>query len=168
MSFQKVDINKLPFNPFEMIGNEWTLITAEKDGVVNTMTASWGTTGVFWGKNVIQVGIRPQRYTKEFVDAANVFTVSFFGGDYKKELGYLGSVSGRDEDKIAKVDFHVANVEEGAPSFEEAKLVLVCKPLMVTNLDPANFKDAEIDEKWYANKDYHVMYTAEIISAYCK
>lgn len=168
MSFQKVDINKIPFNPFEMIGNEWTLITAKKEGVVNTMTASWGTTGVFWGKNVIQVGIRPQRYTKEFVDAADVFTVSFFGGDYKKELGYFGSVSGRDEDKIARMNFHVTEVEEGAPSFEEASLVLVCKPLMVSTLDPSTFVDAETDKQFYAAKDYHCMYMAEIISAYCK
>lgn len=168
MSFEKFDITTLPFNPFKSIGQEWTLISAKKDGVVNTMTASWGTTGVFWGKNVITVGIRPQRYTKQFVDAADVFTVTFFGGDHKEELGYLGSVSGKDEDKIAKVNFHVTEVEEGAPTFEEGTMVLVCKPLMVTPLDPQDFKDAEIDGKWYAAKDYHVMYTAEIIAAYRK
>ncbi len=168
MSFQKIDINKISINPFESIGNEWTLISAEKDGVVNTMTASWGTMGVFWGKNVIQVGIRPQRYTKEFVDAADVFTVTFFGGNHKKELGYLGSVSGRDEDKIAKVGFHVTEVEEGAPTFEEGTLVLVCKPLIVSKLDPKDFVDPKNDETFYAAKDYHYMYMAEIVAAYRK
>lgn len=168
MSFEKFDITTLPFNPFKAIGQEWTLITAKKDGVVNTMTASWGTVGVFWRKNIITVGIRPQRYTKEFVDAAELFTVTFFGGDYKEELGYLGSISGRDEDKIAKVNFHVTEVEEGAPTFEEGSMVLVCKPMMVAPLDPATFAQEEIDGTFYADHDYHVMYTAEIVAAYRK
>ena len=81
--------------PFEKIGSQWMLISAEKDGKVNTMTASWGGVGVLWGKNVVTVYIRPQRYTKEFVDANDTFTLSFFDGNYMKELGYLGKVSGR-------------------------------------------------------------------------
>lgn len=168
MSYKKVEVEELALNPFQNIGKDWTLISAKKDGVVNTMTASWGMMGVFWGKNVIQVGIRPQRYTKEFVDAADVFTVTFFGGDYKEQLSYLGSVSGRDEDKIAKVDFHVTEVEDGAPTFEEGKMVFVCKPLMVNHLNPEDYKEEWIDEKWYPQKDYHVMYTAEIVAVYCK
>lgn len=56
-------------NVFHMIGKEWLLVTAEKEGKVNTMTASWGGLGVMWGKNVAYIVLRPQRYTKEFVDA---------------------------------------------------------------------------------------------------
>ena len=55
-------------NAFEMIGKDWLLITAEKDGKVNTMTASWGGVGVLWNKKVAYIFIRPQRYTKEFVE----------------------------------------------------------------------------------------------------
>ena len=29
-------------NTFKLIGNDWMLLTAEKEGKVNTMTASWG------------------------------------------------------------------------------------------------------------------------------
>lgn len=87
--------------PFEKIGSEWMLISAAKDGKANTMTASWGGIGVLWGKNVATVYIRPQRHTKEFVDAGDTFTISFFGGEHMKELGYLGKVSGKDvPDKI--------------------------------------------------------------------
>ena len=57
-------------NAFQMIGKDWLLLTAKKDGKVNTMTASWGGVGVMWGKQVAFLFIRPQRYTKEFVDAA--------------------------------------------------------------------------------------------------
>ena len=64
MKKQEIDIKKLQDNPFEMIGDQWMLITAEKDGKVNTMTASWGGVGIMWGKPVAYVFIRPQRYTK--------------------------------------------------------------------------------------------------------
>lgn len=74
------------------------------------MTASWGQLGHLWGKNVMTVYIRPQRYTKEFVDAGDYFTVTLFDG-YKKELGVLGSKSGRDGDKIAEVSFDIEEVE---------------------------------------------------------
>ena len=107
MEFKKTDIKTMEMKPFEKIGSQWMLISAEKDGKVNTMTASWGGVGVLWGKNVVTVYIRPQRYTKEFVDANDTFTLSFFDGNYMKELGYLGKVSGRDEDKIAKSGLHV-------------------------------------------------------------
>ena len=165
MTFHQLDINQMSINPFQRIGNEWMLITAKKGETVHNMTASWGMMGVFWGENVVTVGIRPQRYTKEFVDAGDIFTLTFFDGERKKEMGYLGSVSGRDEDKIKKVDFHVTEID-GAPTFEEGKLVFVCKKLMETPLDPADFKESWIDEKWYEAHDYHIMYTAEVIGVY--
>lgn len=165
MKTTPIDITAKELNPFQKIGKEWMLITAKKGGVVNTMTASWGMMGVFWGKNVVTVGIRPQRYTKEFVDAGDIFTLTFFNGDRKKEMGYLGTVSGRDEDKISKVGFHITEID-GAPTFSEGKLVLVCKKLMETPLDPADLKENWIEEQWYQEKDFHILYTAEILAAY--
>ena len=91
MEFTKTDLKTMQMNPFEKIGSQWMLITAEKDGKVNTMTASWGGVGVLWGKDVATVYIRPQRYTKEFVDAADTFRLTFFDGECKKEMGYLPS-----------------------------------------------------------------------------
>ena len=88
---------------FRLIGKEWMLVTAKnQEGKVNTMTASWGGLGVMWGKNVAVTVLRPQRYTKEFIDQSESFTLSFYDDTFKKDLSYLGSVSGRDEDKIAK------------------------------------------------------------------
>ena len=106
MSFHEICAKDFENSVFHTIAKEWMLITAEKqmDGkpVANTMTASWGGLGHLWNKNVAFAFIRPQRYTKEFVDQSEYFSLCFFGGEKMKELGYLGTVSGRDEDKIQK------------------------------------------------------------------
>ena len=75
MGFVKTDIKTIEKNVFRMIGDEWALVTAKKDGQVNTMTVSWGGMGVLWGKEVATIYIRPQRYTKEFIDAGEMFTI---------------------------------------------------------------------------------------------
>ena len=152
MKFEKIDVTKANVNPFQRIGQDWMLISAKKEGKVNTMTASWGMMGVFWGKNVVTVGIRPQRFTKEFVDAGDTFTLTFFDGERKQE--------------ISKVNFHVVETEEGEPTFEEGTMVFVCKKLMETQLNPEEFIDPEVDGRWYPEKDYHHMYTAEVVAAY--
>lgn len=91
MEWKKISVKDLTQNVFQMIGDEWMLVTAEKDGKVNTMTASWGALGIMWGKTVATAYLRPQRYTKEFVDASETFTLSFFGGAQKKAMGLLGA-----------------------------------------------------------------------------
>ncbi len=73
---KEIKPEELTKNPFHMIGKEWMLVTAEKDGKVNTMTASWGGVGIMWGKPVAYVFIRPQRYTKEFIDGTDTFSLS--------------------------------------------------------------------------------------------
>lgn len=152
---------ELQKNPFSLIGRDWMLVTAQKGDKVNTMTASWGGMGVMWAKNVAFVVIRPGRYTKEFVDGADTFSLTFFDGGYKKEMGYLGSVSGRDEDKIAKSGLTVA-YEQDTPYFKEGKLVLLCRKLYSQPMTPDSFIDKASDEKWYPKKDYHTLYIAEI------
>lgn len=164
MAFREVQVQDLNFNPFTKIGKEWMLISAGDEKKVNTMTASWGGAGVLWGDNVVTAYIRPNRYTKKFVDEQECFSLSFFDG-YKKELGVLGTVSGRDTDKIKDVDFHVTMLDH-VPAFEEAKLVLIVKKLYVDSIKPGKFLDPVIDEKWYPEKDYHEMYIAKILKAY--
>lgn len=159
--FIEITPESLEKSPFQLIGKEWMLVTAEKDNKVNTMTASWGGLGVMWGKNVAYVVIRPQRYTKEFIDASDTFSLSFFAPEFKKQLGYLGKVSGRDEDKITVSGLTVAHNSE-TPYFEEASLVLICKKLYKQPLNPECFIAKELDEKWYPNKDYHELYIVEV------
>lgn len=155
-------LSELNENVFELIGKKWMLITAAKEGKSNTMTASWGGLGVMWGKKVAYVVIRPQRYTKEFIDVAESFSLSFLPEKFRKELSYLGSVSGRDEDKIAKAGLSLTYQEE-VPYFEESELVLICKKLFVQEFKDESFLDKSILDTWYKAGDDHYLYIAEII-----
>lgn len=148
-------------NPFELIGKNWGLLSAEKEGKVNTMTISWGFMGVMWGKNVVTVGVRPQRFTKEFVDAADTFSISFLDETYREQLAYLGKVSGRDEDKITKAGLHVVHKAQ-TPYFEEAFLAITARKLYAQPLQPTFFVDKTQDSAWYPEHDYHTMYIAEV------
>ena len=83
--FQLVDPDLFDFSPFRIIGKDWMLITAEKEGKINSMTASWGGLGVIWGKNSAFIFVRKTRYTKEFIDGSDSFSLSFFDHEkYKK------------------------------------------------------------------------------------
>ena len=87
--FQKVDPKTLDLNPFAAIGSQWMLITAGTPDHCNTMTASWGGLGVIWGAPAATCYIRPQRYTKEFVDREDYFTLAFFGEESRKDFTAL-------------------------------------------------------------------------------
>ena len=158
---EKCDVKSLDQNVFSLIGEQWMLITAGTAERCNTMTASWGGLGVLWGKPVATVYIRPQRYTLEFVEREEKFTLAFFGEAYRKALALCGSKSGRDMDKVKECGFTVATAE-GAPYFKEADLVLVCKKAYWQDMDPTHFLDGEIDGKWYPEKDYHRIFIGEI------
>ncbi len=133
-NFRPIDLHQLSINPFQAIADQWMLITAEKpvDGQpkANTMTASWGGLGHLWGKDVAFAFIRPQRYTKQFVDENDCFSLCFFDGEQMEALSYLGTASGRDEDKIAKSGLTLTHIDS-VPCFEEASLVLLCRKLYV-------------------------------------
>ena len=149
-------------NAFDKIGKQWMLITASDGEKVNAMTASWGGLGVIWGKNVAYIFVRESRYTKEFIDKNDTLSLAFFGEDQRAMLGYMGKVSGRDEDKIAKMGLNV-EFKDGIPVFKEAEQTLLCKKLYAGEINPKDFVDSEIDGKWYENKDYHTMYIVEIL-----
>lgn len=162
--WNKIDPKTLDKNVFSMIGNQWMLITAGTAARCNTMTASWGGLGVLWNKNVAMTFIRPQRYTFEFVEKNDWFTLSFLEERYRKQLSLCGSKSGRDTDKVKECGFTVKTGEGGAPYFDEAELVLVCRKLYWQDMDPAHFLDLSIDKN-YLNHDYHRMYVGEIVEA---
>ncbi len=160
-TFQEIDIEQMEVNPFHMIGNDWMLVTAGNEQKANTMTASWGGMGIMWGKNVVYVFIRDSRFTKEFIDREGTFSLSFPEEKYRKEMKFLGAVSGRNEDKISEAGVHVGYCD-GVPYIDEGSLILLCRVLSATPIQPEQFKDAGLDEAWYSSKDYHTMYIAEI------
>ena len=161
--FQKVDPKTLGLNPFAAIGDQWMLITAGTPEHCSTMTASWGGLGILWGAPMAIAYIRPQRYTKGFVDENEYFTLSFFTEDYRPQLNLCGTKSGRDMDKVKECGFTVAAGTGNAPYFEQAELVLVCRKRMVMPMDEAAMPE-DVKDKWYKG-DYHTMYWGEIVEA---
>ena len=159
---RKIDPKALDKNVFSAIGDQWMLITAGTAERCNTMTASWGGLGVMWGAPAATCYIRPQRYTKEFVDREEYFTLAFFGEEYRPALSLCGSKSGRDVDKVKECGFTVKSAACGAPYFEEAGLVLVCRKRFAQDMDPENMP-REIKDKWYPQRDYHTLYIGEIV-----
>ena len=163
---REINISELNINPMTLISDGWMLITAgTKENGYNTMTASWGHMGSIWGAGrglpTTSVYVRPQRYTKEFMDRENLYTLSFFPG-YKKELAYLGAHSGRDEDKIAKTGL-TPSFGDGFTFFAEANLVLVCRKLYRAPLKEEGFIDKDTMEYNYPNRDFHDLYIGEIV-----
>ena len=167
MAFREISIDELTMNPFTKLDKEWALVTAGDEDSFNTMTVSWGGLGVLWRKNVATIYIRPQRYTKEFVDREDRFTLSFYPAECKRALGVLGTKSGRDGDKVAEVGFTPAKVGDGM-AFEEAELVLVCRKLYADDIKPECFIDRSCDTSCYPERDYHTMYIAEIEQVFAR
>ena len=165
--FQSVDPKALQENTFSMIGDRWMLITAGTAEDCNTMTASWGGLGVLWGAPAATCYIRPQRYTREFVDREEYFTLTFFGEEHRAALSLCGTKSGRDVDKVKECGFTVKTAACGAPYFEQAELVIVCRKRYVQDFDPAAIP-ADVKEKQYPNADYHTMYIGEIVEVLSK
>lgn len=161
-TFQDVPVDMIEIDPFVSIGTEWALLMAEKDGKANGMTISWGGMGVMWGKNVAFVFVRDSRYTKEFIEGSDTFSVNFFGGKEKNALKYFGAVSGRAEDKFAATDFHVNHYKD-IGFVDESSFVMVCRKLSATKINKEDFIDAGIDGTWYKDQDYHTMYIGEIV-----
>lgn len=160
--FKEIQITEIKDNVFDLFKNKWALITAGNADNCNTMTVSWGAVGELWGKDMATIYIRPQRYTEEFLNANDYFTISFYPDDMKKQIhGICGSKSGRDVDKIKECNITPC-FDENAPYFEEAELVLICRKAAKAKFNPDQFIGDKIDETWYPDKDYHYVYYGEI------
>ena len=146
-------------NPFRMIDKQWMLITAGNESAANTMTASWGGLGILWHKPVSFAFIRPTRYTYEFTEREEYYSLCFFGEEYRDALKLCGTVSGRDRDKIAECNLTLRYDAE-APYFDEAEVVMICRKMAAQDIDPAGFIDPSVEDCY--NNDYHRVYTGEI------
>ncbi|MBN1184414.1 MAG: flavin reductase [Bacteroidales bacterium] len=166
--FKKISVNMLRENAFKLIGSDWMLITAGNIGSFNTMTASWGTIGVLWNKNIAICYIRPHRYTFRFMEENEYYTLSFFEPAHKDKLSFCGSHSGKDTDKIKATGLKPAITEFGNITFEQARLVLECKKIYEDTINPEKFIDLEIPLDIYPQRDFHKFYIGEIMNCYIK
>lgn len=166
--FRSINPQEIFDNPFKLIGSEWGLVTAGNREGLNTMTISWGGLGIMWNKPVAFTFIRPQRYTFEFLERGDFFSICFFDESYRKALGFCGSKSGRNVDKVRETGLSVAFTDEGVPYFEEARLVLICQKLYGQFLAEENVLGGDTVLKHYNGDEYHKMYISEIVDVLAK
>lgn len=153
-------------NYIRLIAKDWMLVTAGDPATFNTMTANWGGVGYLWNKPVVFIFIRPQRYTFEFVEREERFTLSFLPEKYRQALVLCGRVSGRDSDKVKEAGLTPEVTETGNIVFREARLMMECRKLYAGFLRPEEFVEAGIVPEVYAAGDFHKVYVAEIEHAW--
>ncbi|MDR1680641.1 MAG: flavin reductase family protein [Prevotellaceae bacterium] len=162
--FTPIDSKEIPDNAVRMMADSWMLITAGTPDRFNTMTASWGAIGHLWQRPVAFCFIRPQRYTFEFTEAHDGFTLCFFDESYRAALALCGRVSGRDVDKVKEAGLTPRILESGRVAFEEARLIIECRKIYSDFFSPEQFIDPAADI--YPAGDFHKMYIGEILNVW--
>ena len=168
MILQPINPKHFAIKPINLWNNPGMLLTSGnfKKGHFNTMTVGWGSLGVMWSRPFAQVVVRPTRYTYEYTEHYDTFTLCAFPKEYRKALTLLGTKSGRDSDKIKESALTpVASKTVPSPAFAEANLILECRKIYWDDLKPENFLDLKIDKN-YPQKDYHLIYFGEILAIY--
>ena len=165
---KEIPYSEIPFNPITAFDNDWMALTAgTKETGFNTMTVSWGHLGTAWdsARGAVHSAIcyvRPQRYTKQFIDREDYFTLSWFGKEHHEALVLLGTKSGRDCDKVGMSGLTPV-FDCGAAYFAEAKLVLVCRKIYRAPVTEEGFVDKDVLEHTYPKRDFHDLYVGEIV-----
>jgi len=154
---KEINPNQIKDNIFKLIGKDWLLITAGTIDKFNTMTAGWGAMGILWGKEVCFVFVRPSRYTYQFMEKSEYFTLCFFEEKYRDILNYCGSHSGKNTDKIKNTGLKPVSTDLKNVYFAQSRLVLECKKIYFQDINPEYFLDKNI-EKNYSTQDYHRIY----------
>jgi flavin reductase (DIM6/NTAB) family NADH-FMN oxidoreductase RutF len=166
MERSPIAIERFTVKSYSFFEIDWLLLTSGdyEHRQYNAMTISWGSMGVMWARPFIQVVVRPQRYTFEFIEKYDTFTVCAFPKQYHRALSLLGTKSGREMDKIAKAGLTpTAATCVAAPAYAEASLVIECRKIYWQDLDPSHFLDPAIALN-YPMKDFHRIYYGEILA----
>ena len=169
MRLQAVDPKEFAPSLLPAFGRENALLAAGDKSGCNAMTIGWCQAGRLWSLPVCTVYVRPERYTYQFMEDQAYFTVSVLPKDMKNAMALCGTRSGRDMDKIKECGLTVRTGAGGAPFFEEAELVLVCRTLYAQDLEPACVLPAgeeKILPSYGAKGGWHRAYTGEIVEAY--
>ena len=146
---------------FTLFDKKWALLTAGNEENFNTMTISWGGLGTLWGKPVATVYVRTSRYTHDFMDKNEYFTVSFYPEKYRNVLNVLGTMSGRNMDKMKESGLAAKKTGE-TMTFKEAEITLVCRKLFRQELDVSNMPE-KIAANLYSGQAPHDMYIGEVV-----
>ena len=166
MSHRPISFDQLLVRSHDLWANQWMLLTSGDflDGTYNCMTVAWGSLGNMWNRPFAQIVIRPNRFTYDFIEKYDTFTLCAFPPEYRKSLEVLGSVSGRSVNKIKEVGLTpIASSVVAAPAYAEAELILECQKIYWDDIEPSHFLDPTL-ESHYPQKDYHRVYFGEVIA----
>lgn len=167
MKMKQINAKDFYVNGFNLFNN-WLLLTSGdfSKKSYNNMIISWGKSGIMWGKNIVDIVVRPSRYTYEFIEKENTFTLCSFGEEHKSKIAILGSKSGREIDKMNMEGLTpIPSTYVAAPSYQEADFVLECKVIYKQDLDVQQIQNSPMETS-YNGSDYHRQYTAEIVAIY--
>lgn len=159
-----INVKALSSNVFKLLDDDWMIMTAGTKDSFNSMTASWGTFGILWNKPVIIGFVRPQRYTFEFMNNNEFFTLSFLGEKYREALNIFGSYSGRDTNKVEKSGLNPVITDKGNVTYKESSLVFECKKLYYDDIKPGSFIDQSLIQNIYPKGDFHRFFIGEILN----
>ncbi|WP_461612246.1 flavin reductase family protein [Clostridium sp. Marseille-QA1073] len=154
----------------ENLHTRGAFLTVKSKDKINTMTISWGDIGYQWKRPIFTVLVRKSRYTYEFIENSDNFTVSVPLDDSKKsELAFCGSKSGRDYNKFKECDLAIekSNIVETPVIGGKNIMHYECKIVYKQELD-INLLDEEIKNTIYSDNDIHVLYYGEIVDCYKK
>ena len=166
MTHQSIPFDELLVRSHYLWEHQNLLLTAGDfaAGRFNTMTVGWGSLGTMWGRPFAQVVVRPVRYTYQFTEQYDTFTLCALPARWRSAVQLLGTKSGRDGDKIAESGLTpIASTHVAAPCFAEAELVIECRKIYWDDIVPEHFLDPAIHQH-YPNKDYHRAYFGEIVA----
>lgn len=167
-AWQEITPRDIEGNPYRMFADEWFELAAGKEGDMNLMTIAWGTMGELWARPVVIVYVSTSRYTYEFMEKNDYFTLTHFPPSMREQLQYLGTASGRDEDKVKGAGLTTEFTALGNPIFAEADLAIECKKIYAEQFK-AELMPVE-RRQWHqeTGTGIHVMYVGEIVNVWKK
>lgn len=166
--WQEIKPQNIDVNAVKLFANDWMLLSAGKDTSMNMMTIAWGALGELWGKPIVTVYVSTDRYTYKFLEDNEYFTVTAFPEQFRDKLQYIGSVSGRDEDKVKGSGLTPEFTKLGNPIYKEANLAIECKKIYAEQLKKELMPLEQ--RQWYDEKKLgvHMMYIGEIVNVWKK
>ncbi len=149
---------KVEIRPFKLSwqpgGQTVLVVTVDGAGKPNAMTAGWLQLGGLWGKPILTIAVRPERYTYELLNACPAFTVNVMGKSMREAVNICGKKSGRDMDKFAQCGLTAVEGRKiPVPAIAEAEITYECKVILTAESAPITT---------------HRLYFGEILSSYAE
>lgn len=172
LGFCPIDPADIPENPIRMFSRDWALVAAGNPDKFNALTVAWGALGTAWGNGLplAIVFVSPDRHTHGFLERERSYSINVLPSQYRKEMGYMGSHSGRDEDKIAASGLEYSFTDHATPVFTQSRLLIECRKIYSHTLDRSQFGDVlrNVYEGHLRGVAPHTVFYGEIIGCWKK